>query len=73
MDAIKLYLKAIKDTPLLTAEEEISLSKKVRAGNVHARKRMIQANLRLVVNIAKRYSKLGVPMMGTGLKGYIER
>ena len=63
MDAIKLYLRAIKDTPLLTAEEEISLSKKVRLGNVHARKRMIQSNLRLVVNIAKRYSKLGVPMM----------
>ena len=41
MDAIKLYLKAIKDSPLLTAAEEISLSKKVRAGNVHARKRMI--------------------------------
>jgi RNA polymerase primary sigma factor len=63
MDAIKLYLRAIKETPLLTAEEEISLSKKIRLGNVHARKRMIQANLRLVVNIAKRYSKLGVPMM----------
>ncbi len=63
MDAIKLYLRAIKDTPLLTAAEEISLSKKVRAGNVHAQKRMIQSNLRLVVNIAKRYSKLGVPMM----------
>jgi RNA polymerase primary sigma factor len=63
MDIIKLYLKAIKDTPLLTAEEEISLAKKIRAGNVHAQKRMIQSNLRLVVNIAKRYSKLGVPMM----------
>ena len=63
MDAIKLYLRAIKDTPLLTAEEEVFLSKKIRMGNMHARKRMIQANLRLVVNIAKRYSKLGVPMM----------
>jgi RNA polymerase primary sigma factor len=63
MDAIKLYLKAIKDTPLLSASEEISLAKKVRAGNVHAQKRMIQSNLRLVVSIAKRYSKLGVPMM----------
>jgi len=63
MDAIKLYLRAIKDTPLLTAEAEVFLSKKIRMGNMHARKRMIQANLRLVVNIAKRYSKLGVPMM----------
>ncbi|MFA4843031.1 MAG: sigma-70 family RNA polymerase sigma factor [Candidatus Omnitrophota bacterium] len=63
MDAIKLYIKAIKDTPLLTSEEEISLAKKIRKGNSHARKRMIQSNLRLVVNIAKRYSRLGVPMM----------
>jgi len=63
VDAIKLYLRAIKDTPLLTPAEEISLAKKIRQGNVHARKRMIQANLRLVVSIAKRYSKLGVPMM----------
>ncbi|MFA4991339.1 MAG: sigma-70 family RNA polymerase sigma factor [Candidatus Omnitrophota bacterium] len=63
MDAIKLYLKAIKDVPLLTSEEEKSLARKIKKGNMQARRRMIQSNLRLVVNIAKRYSKLGVPMM----------
>jgi RNA polymerase primary sigma factor len=63
MDAIKLYIKAIKDTPLLKPEEEISLAKQIMKGNSKARKRMIQSNLRLVVNIAKRYSKLGVPIM----------
>lgn len=63
MDAIKLYLRAIKDIPLLTAEEEISLAHKIKKGDAKARKKMIQSNLRLVINIAKRYSKLGVPMM----------
>mgnify|MGYP001352263443 CR=1 FL=1 len=63
MDAIKLYLKAIKDIPLLTPEQERSISRKSRRGDAKARKKMIQSNLRLVINIAKRYSKLGVPMM----------
>ncbi len=63
MDSIKLYLKAIKDIPLLTPEQEKSLARKIKRGNSKAKKKMIQSNLRLVINIAKRYSKLGVPMM----------
>lgn len=63
MDAIKLYLKAIKDIQLLTPEEEKELARKIRKGSSIARKKMIQSNLRLVINIAKRYSRLGVPMM----------
>ena len=63
MDAIKLYLRAIKDIPLLTAEEERSLARKIKRGDTKARRKMIQSNLRLVINIGKRYSKLGVPMM----------
>jgi len=63
MDSIKLYLRAIKDIALLTPEEEISLARKIKKGNSRARKKMIQSNLRLVINIAKRYAKLGVPMM----------
>jgi len=63
MDTIKLYLRAIKDISLLTPEQEKSLSRKIRKGNTSARKKMIQSNLRLVINIAKRYSRLGVPMM----------
>jgi len=63
VDAIKLYLRAIKDIPLLTAEEEKSLARKIKRGDTKARRKMIQSNLRLVINIGKRYSKLGVPMM----------
>jgi len=63
MDTIKLYLKAIKDIPLLTSEEEKLLARKIRRGDKKAQKKMIQSNLRLVINIAKRYSKLGVPIM----------
>ena len=63
MDAIKLYLKDIKNIPLLTPEEERKLARKVKKGDKEAGKKMIQANLRLVINIAKRYSFFGVPML----------
>ncbi|PIU42009.1 MAG: RNA polymerase sigma factor RpoD [Candidatus Omnitrophica bacterium CG07_land_8_20_14_0_80_42_15] len=63
MDPIKLYLKEIKDIPLLTAEEEIDLAKKIKKGSWAARQKMIRSNLRLVINIAKRYSYLGIPLM----------
>lgn len=63
MEALKTYLKEIRDIPLLTASEEISLSKKVRKGDEQARKQMIQANLRLVINIAKRYMRMGTPFL----------
>lgn len=63
MDAIRLYLKDIKKLALLTPEEEISLAVKIRKGDKKARHKMIQANLRLVISIAKKYSHLGVSMM----------
>ncbi len=63
MDAIRLYLKDIKKLPLLTAEEEISLANRMKKGDKAARAKMIQSNLRLVINIAKRYSHLGVSML----------
>ncbi|MDD5496323.1 MAG: sigma-70 family RNA polymerase sigma factor [Candidatus Omnitrophica bacterium] len=63
MDAIRLYLKDIKKISLLTAEEEISLAKRIKKGDKAARQKMIQANLRLVINIAKKYSYLGVSML----------
>ncbi len=62
MDPIRLYLKDIKDIPLLTPEDELKISKRARRGNAEARKMMIRSNLRLVVNIAKKYSFLGVPI-----------
>jgi RNA polymerase primary sigma factor len=63
MEALRTYLKEIRNIPLLTAKEEITLSRKVRKGNEQARKAMIRANLRLVINIAKRYAKLGIPLL----------
>ncbi len=63
MEAIRLYLKDIKNIPLLTAKEELELARKIKKGNKQARAKMIRSNLRLVINIAKRYSYLGVPMM----------
>lgn len=63
MDNIRLYLKDIKNLPLLTAKEEIELAKAIKKGDKRARQKMIQSNLRLVINIAKKYSYLGVPML----------
>jgi len=63
MEALKTYLKEIRDIPLLKAEEEISLSKRIKKGDEQARKGMIRANLRLVINIAKRYMYLGIPLL----------
>lgn len=63
MDAIKLYLKDIRKLPLLSAEEEKELARRIKKGDKKARERMIKSNLRLVINIAKKYSYLGVPMM----------
>lgn len=63
MDNIRLYLKDIKNLPLLTATEELALAKKIKRGDKRAKHTMIQSNLRLVINIAKKYSYLGVPML----------
>ena len=63
MDNIRLYLKDIKNLPLLTAQEEVALAKRIKKGDKKATQIMIQSNLRLVINIAKKYSYLGVPML----------
>ena len=52
-DALSIYLEAIDKVPLLKYEEEIMLSEKVKQGDAQAREKMIKANLRLVVKIAK--------------------
>jgi RNA polymerase nonessential primary-like sigma factor len=60
-DAIKYYLKDIRKAPLLTFEQEQELAKKVALGDEGARARMIEANLRLVIAIGKRYVNRGLP------------
>ena len=59
-DPIKSYLHDIKDLPLLSIEEEKDMAQRIDKGDKKARLKMIQANLRLVVSIAKRYNKLGL-------------
>lgn len=61
LDTIKMYLKEIRLTKLLTFEEEQALAKRVQAGDPEARQQMIAANLRLVVAIGKRYINRGLP------------
>jgi len=63
LDSLRLYLREIKRTTLLTAEEEQTLSCLVAQGHVAARKRMIESNLRLVVKVAKRYVGQGLPLV----------
>lgn len=63
MEAIRTYLKEIAKIPLLTPQEEVELSKKIKKGDEQARKQMIRANLRLVISIAKRYIYLGIPLI----------
>ena len=62
-DAIKLYLKEIQKTTLLTAEQERELARRISEGDMAARDRMIESNLRLVVKIAKRYMNRGLPFL----------
>ncbi|MEK9170932.1 MAG: sigma-70 family RNA polymerase sigma factor, partial [Patescibacteria group bacterium] len=54
-DSVQMYLREIGKTPLLTRDEEKELAKKIGKGDIEARNKLIQANLRLVVSIAKRY------------------
>lgn len=60
-DSVTVYFNDLKTHPLLKAEEEKTLAKMVAAGDNAARKRMIEANLRLVVSIARRYVGRGLP------------
>ena len=59
-DPVRMYLKEIGKVPLLTAEEEIDLAKRMESGDEDAKKRLAEANLRLVVSIAKRYVGRGM-------------
>jgi len=59
-DPVRMYLKEIGRVPLLKAEEEIDLAKRIEAGEEVARRQLVEANLRLVVSIAKRYVGRGM-------------
>lgn len=78
-DSVRLYLREIGKIPLLNAEEELELAKKVVAGDKRAKDKMAEANMRLVVSIAKRYSGRGLDFLdliqegNTGLLRAVEK
>lgn len=78
-DSVRLYLHEIGKIPLLTAEEEIDLAMKIREGNQRAKDKMAEANMRLVVSIAKRYTGRGLDFLdliqegNTGLLRAVEK
>ena len=62
-DPVKAYLKEIGQVPLLSAKEEQTLARAARAGDADARRRLSEANMRLVVSVAKRYAGRGLPFL----------
>lgn len=69
--SIRLYMREIMSTKLLTPEEEVELANKIKAGDNKARELMIKANLRLVVKLARDYSNYGVPLVDLISEGNI--
>jgi RNA polymerase primary sigma factor len=70
-DSLQMYLKEIGRVPLLTADQEVALAKAYEAGSEAAKQRMIEANLRLVVSIAKNYRNQGLPFLDLIQEGTI--
>jgi RNA polymerase primary sigma factor len=70
-DGLKLYLQEIGRHRLLTPAEEVRLAKRIERGDAEAKERMINANLRLVVSVAKRYQGHGIPLLDLIQEGTI--
>jgi RNA polymerase primary sigma factor len=70
-DTLQLFLKDIGRVPLLTAAQEVELAKRIERGDHSAKQAMVEANLRLVVSIAKRYRNQGLPFLDLIQEGTI--
>jgi RNA polymerase primary sigma factor len=70
-DGLQLFLKDIGKVRLLTAQEEVSLAKRIERGDLHAKQKMVESNLRLVVSIAKNYRNQGLPFLDLIQEGTI--
>lgn len=62
-DPVRMYLKEIERVPLLTAQQEVALAKRIKKGDISAQKELMEANLRLVVSIAKHYIGRGISLL----------
>jgi RNA polymerase primary sigma factor len=71
LDPLQLYLEDIAKVALLTAAQEVELAKRIERGDGRAKQEMVEANLRLVVSIAKRYRKQGLPFLDLIQEGTI--
>jgi RNA polymerase primary sigma factor len=71
LDPLQLFLKDISKVSLLTASQEVELAKRIERGDRRAKEDMVEANLRLVVSIAKRYRKQGLPFLDLIQEGTI--
>jgi RNA polymerase primary sigma factor len=63
LDSLRLYLRSIGRVPLLSADEEVALAKRIERGDINAKQHMVEANLRLVVSIAKGYVGRGLTLL----------
>jgi RNA polymerase primary sigma factor len=70
-DSLQLFLKDIGRVPLLSAAQEVALAKRIERGDHRAKQEMVEANLRLVVSIAKRYREQGLPFLDLIQEGTI--
>jgi RNA polymerase primary sigma factor len=70
-DGLQVFLRSIGKVELLTAAQEVALSKRIQQGDELAKRHMIEANLRLVVSIAKRYNNQGLPLLDLIQEGTI--
>jgi len=69
--SLRLYLRDAVETPLLTAQEEVELARRIQKGDEAAREHMIRANLRLVIKIAREYEDYGLPLLDLVNEGNI--
>jgi RNA polymerase primary sigma factor len=70
-NSLDRYLSELKNIPLITAEEEIRLARRIRAGDEQALEQLVRANLRFVVSVAKQYQNTYIPLMDLISEGNI--